>query len=316
MQTTFFASSSTPSTSPCAVRGVPWRCERCQNAPHSTVSGVSDATGIFAADRAGRKSVERERVGLLNNLGAQGLRESIRNIGPIVARIRSVSFSLYGEDLLLHHMQPQRQGFYVDVGAFHPRTLSNTYKLYLRGWRGITIEPNPQVAEVFKKIRPRDTHLTVGIAAESSTLTYYKFKDSAQNTFDSARAANLHDTEAVEKVPVPCLPLNDVFQRYCRDQPVDLISVDCEGRDFEVVQSLDWSRYRPTVVIVEDFEQFGNGATAPDAGAIRSFFLDRDYALASQAIFSFFYVDRHAFSRTDRNTGFRLDQSQLGLLAL
>ena len=234
---------------------------------------------------------------------------------PILQRIRSVSFAYYAEDLLLSHLCPQRTGSYVDVGAFHPRELSNTYKLYLRGWSGVTIEPNPDAAAAFRRIRPRDTHLTIGCAEQQSELTYHKFRDAAQNTFDTARAAELQ-AEKIGEVSIPCMPLNEVFDQYCRDRCPDLLNVDCEGRDLQVIQSLDWRRHRPTVLIIEDFEQFDAGALAtPKDSAIRSFMLTQDYAAASQAVFSFFYVDRHAFGPTDRESGFRLDRSQLRQLA-
>lgn len=244
-----------------------------------------------------------------------GAQHGLSGILPVLQRIRSVSFAQFAEDVLLSHMHPQASGFYVDVGAFHPQVHSNTYKLYLKGWSGLTIEPNPSAAAAFQHARPRDTHLTIGIADRNSDLTYYKFRNPAENTFDAARAADMR-SEAVESVPIKCMPLNDVFERYCRDRHVDLLNIDCEGRDLQVVQSLDWRRYRPTLLIIEDFEQFETGASPiPGSSAIRSFMLEQDYATVSQAVFSFLYVDRHAFTQTGRPSGFRLDRSQLGLLA-
>jgi len=36
-------------------------------------------------------------------------------------------------------------------------------------------------------------------------------------------------------------------------QRIDLMSVDVEGLDLEVLQSNDWERFRPRVVVAEDF---------------------------------------------------------------
>jgi hypothetical protein len=159
--------------------------------------------------------------GVRRYLADARVQDGIRGVVPMLRRVRSVSFSQYGEDLLLTHMKPLGNGLYVDVGAFHPWEHSNTYKLYLKGWNGITIEPNPDRADIFKAARPRDQHLTLGIADSASTLTYYKFRDSAQNTFDAGRAAEMR-TELVGEVAVECMPLNDVFEEYCRDRQVDL----------------------------------------------------------------------------------------------
>src|SRR5687767_11168484 len=67
------------------------------------------------------------------------------------------SFSSAGEDMILRHMigSDKRDGFYVDVGAYHPTLFSNTYFFYLHGWRGINIEARPGSQRLFNEIRPR-----------------------------------------------------------------------------------------------------------------------------------------------------------------
>jgi len=234
---------------------------------------------------------------------------------PSVWKYVRVSFAQYGEDMILSHMEPQGHGFYVDVGAYQPRSKSNTYKLYLNGWNGITIEPNPDVTALFKQMRPRDTHLNIGVSNSTSELTYHKFAEANMNSFDP-RWQQRNGVEVLERVTIKCVTLTDVFEQHCPNRQIDLLSVDCEGYDMQVIESLNWSRYRPTVVIIEDFAQFRNGGDPSVPTPIRSFMLERHYAFASQTVFSCFYVDRLAFGRRDRNEGFRLDNSQLGGLAL
>jgi len=234
---------------------------------------------------------------------------------PSAYKYMRVSFSQFGEDVLLQNMMPQNRGFYVDVGAYQPARGSNTYKLYLKGWSGVTIEPNPDVASAFKKIRPRDTHVTAGVAKSASVLTYHRFSNPIVNNFN----ADLQPRDGLtvlERVPVECAPLTDILDEHCRDRRIDLLNVDCESYDLQALESLDWARYRPTVVIVEDFEQFrtgieGDGAPTP----IRSFLAEQQYAFASQAVFSSLFVDRLAFGQPARNEGFRLDSSLLNELA-
>lgn len=73
----------------------------------------------------------------------------------------AVSYSSSGQDMILAHLlgPGYLEGFYVDVGAWQPRIGSNTFGLYRRGWRGITIEPRRGSTESFRRVRPRDTHL-------------------------------------------------------------------------------------------------------------------------------------------------------------
>ena len=52
-------------------------------------------------------------------------------------------------------------GFYVDVGAFHPFLFSNTAALHRSGWRGVNVEPNPDMAARLRQARPQDITLEV-----------------------------------------------------------------------------------------------------------------------------------------------------------
>ncbi len=53
------------------------------------------------------------------------------------------SFSQYGEDLIINKiLRKINIGNYLDLGSFHPIHFSNTFILYIRGWRGINIEGN------------------------------------------------------------------------------------------------------------------------------------------------------------------------------
>ena len=149
-----------------------------------------------------------------------------------------------------------------------------------------------------------------GISEKPSKLTYYRFKDAINNTFDAARGAKLKD-DLVEEISVDCIPLRDLVSAHCPGTAIDLLSVDCEGLDQEVLASLDWNATRPTVVIVEDFEQtWAIGRDSAPSG-LRTFLLDRDYAPVAHSAFSFVYVDVTAFDRHDQRSGFCLDQSQL-----
>lgn len=238
---------------------------------------------------------------------------TIRSMYKVLRDISCFSFSQYAEDLLLHHLNAQSQGFYIDVGACHPRNGSTTYGLYLKGWRGITVEPNPDVDHVFKRGRPGDVHLNIGISRQPATMTYHRFEHAEFNTFDDQIACIRPNK--IDHILIPCSPLSEVVRNYASDRPIDLLSIDCEGSDFDVLESLDWSVSRPVAILIEDFEQFDAGAKPGVVGAVRAFLHDRGYAVAAQAIFTFLYVDRHAFNTPCRDSGFRLDQSQLTGLA-
>ena len=64
-------------------------------------------------------------------------------------------YSQYYEDYILGYVfKDYEHGFYVDVGANDPDDMSVTKYFYLAGWRGINIEPIPELVAKLKKSRP------------------------------------------------------------------------------------------------------------------------------------------------------------------
>ena len=58
----------------------------------------------------------------------------------INSEFSKISFSQFGEDLLINKIFKKiNYGKFLDLGSFHPIHYSNTFLLYLRGWRGINI---------------------------------------------------------------------------------------------------------------------------------------------------------------------------------
>lgn len=214
---------------------------------------------------------------------------------PAVAKvIKSLSFGQYAEDVMLAtSLLPTSRGFYVDVGAFHPWRGSNTYKLYLRGWSGLTIEPNPAAEAMFKRMRRRDKHLVMGVAGAEDTLTYYEFDDPKRNTF-SKETADVYVAEndiLIGSRTVACRPLQAILDEHAPGQAIDLMSVDCEGFDLVALNSLDFARSRPAAILVEDFEGFMRRREGEGRSEIEALLLDKGYQFLSQNLFTSLFVD-------------------------
>jgi FkbM family methyltransferase len=167
------------------------------------------------------------------------------------------AYSQEGEDLLLSRIFGKKNnGFYVDVGALHPLRFSNTYYFYKQGWQGINIEPRPGSKLLFDKARPKDINLENGVSNEEKTLTYHIFNEPALNTFSeevALRNSKVSGYAVQKKVSIKTVTLKSVFDRYLKEgQNIDFLSIDVEGLDFEVLQSNDWGKYKPSVILVED----------------------------------------------------------------
>ena len=167
----------------------------------------------------------------------------------------SMSYSQFGEDAFLNAFFGEaKHGYYVDVGAFHPYEISNTYLFYKRGWRGINIEPHPDHFRLFPTCRPRDININAAVSLQEGVVPFtcdghYSGIDDHTHLF---RGRNT----AAQRVDVTALPLSRILDAHLPEgQEIDFLSVDCEGHDHEVLESNDWSKYRPKVVLVEDHGQ-------------------------------------------------------------
>jgi len=189
-----------------------------------------------------------------------------QNIKNILLRIISfyswkphqvIIYSQGGEDLILEGILGNKKtGFWVDVGAHHPQRFSNTYLFYKRGWRGINIDALPGSMKSFKKLRPNDINLEIPIFKEHTKLTYYQFKEPALNGFESEIAIqrNSNPTNSIiRKIEMTGYPLRDVLKKHLPSniQIIDFLTIDVEGLDLQVLESNDWTTYRPRVVVVE-----------------------------------------------------------------
>src|SRR5690349_20235436 len=51
----------------------------------------------------------------------------------------------------------QANGRYIDIGGGHPVADNVSFWFYERGWQGIVVEPQPALAALYARLRPRDT---------------------------------------------------------------------------------------------------------------------------------------------------------------
>ena len=197
----------------------------------------------------------------------------------------SVSFSQFGEDLICRYLCDfGATGFYVDIGAYHPMLFSNTYSLYRRGWRGVGVDPNPSVAELFQRFRPRDIFVNTAVGTDFGCVEMAMFDDPVFNcTSDQLHNVPLPMRHTARLTKVTIQPLREILKRNDVDS-VNFMSIDCEGRDLDVLRSNDWSRCRPSLLCIEDQSVDWQNSS------IVSFLSDLGYTLRARAVFSSIFV--------------------------
>jgi FkbM family methyltransferase len=142
---------------------------------------------------------------------------------------------------------------YLDLGAHHPENISNTKLFYDTGSRGINVEANPVLHKLFLEQRPQDINLNVGVGIKSGFQDFYMIDgESGRNSFIKEVAEGfVMDYPEFAITEVRQLPIFTVEQILHHRRVPDFLSIDIEGMDFEVLQSIDFQRYPFKVVCVE-----------------------------------------------------------------
>jgi FkbM family methyltransferase len=162
---------------------------------------------------------------------------------------------LFQDLWVLSETGSQRNGFFVEIGAFDGVALSNSYLLEKGyGWRGLLVEPNPRYAGAIRATRSasldvRPVHGASGErvdmffvrdAPELSAMEDFAFNDS------HATEREIHDT-----VTQTTVSLNDLLLEYHAPRTIDFMSIDTEGNEVAILTTFDFDRYDIRFMCIE-----------------------------------------------------------------
>lgn len=194
------------------------------------------------------------------------------------------TWAQHGEDVLIDTYFRKSNGFYIDIGAHHPRRYSNTYRLYRKNWRGIAIDPLPGLTRLFSKLRPRDTFLNMGVGHTEGQMDFYEFHDPAVSTFVATQAdqavRNGHKLKIKKSIPINVI--QRVVSDYAAKTPIDLVNIDAEGMDEIILQTWPFEMQKPKMFVIEKLE-----TTDPEPPEILK---KHGYSFYSRAGSSFLYT--------------------------
>jgi FkbM family methyltransferase len=165
------------------------------------------------------------------------------------------SYSLEGEDLILASLlRDVHDGTYIDVGANHPTYVSNTYRLYQMGWRGLAIDGNDAFAPLWASTRPNDRFVQALVSDAVKDAEFLVFPDDTMSSMDTdtgKRYAARFDAAAVMVRKMKTSTLAALRDQYLPASEIHLLTVDVEGEDLNVLKGAALDRMRAGVVVVE-----------------------------------------------------------------
>jgi FkbM family methyltransferase len=148
------------------------------------------------------------------------------------------------ERALLSSYLPAK-GFFVEVGAYQPVALSQTWELEQRGWDGLLIEPIPEHAESLRRERRARVFEVACGRPEQHGETMPIYVAGARSSLKLA-----HGPPSDVRV----VTLDSVLAE-AGARGIDFLSVDVEGAELDVLLGLSFERHRPGLILLEDFAE-------------------------------------------------------------
>lgn len=135
-------------------------------------------------------------------------------------------------------------GIFVEMGALDGITYSNTFAYeQILNWRGILIEANPKSCKRLFHNRRNSTTLCTAISKNFTNLTFEYGRYSA--TFYQPKNINqkyekLFGTKTRTQISIPSFPLGPLLRMH-GIKYIDLFSLDVEGSELDVLDTMDWN---------------------------------------------------------------------------
>lgn len=198
-----------------------------------------------------------------------------------IGKFRSQGYySQFGQDYYLWNSifkTRERPGFFVEVGANHPRANSNTLLLEQNGWKGVAFDPIAAFKPMWEKERTTKFH-NVAVSAQRETRRFVEILSDIgwEHALSGFEGFLRPDDVAIHKsrtYDVQCGPLSDYIEP---GQPIDIVFIDVEGAEELVLSGIDFHQLKPQYFLVENMAKPGGSAN------VRDILSDKGYRLIAR----------------------------------
>lgn len=174
--------------------------------------------------------------------------------------------ALFDMDHKIDRYLPESGGFFIEAGGNDGFRQSNTYHLERRrNWRGLLVEPVPELCDEARLERPASTVVNAALVAEDydeptarirygglmSVVAGARGDDAADRSWiTQGLAMGSLGLEDEYEIDVPARTLSSILDE--QDVPeIDLLSLDVEGYEPQVLAGLDLDRHAPRYALIE-----------------------------------------------------------------
>jgi len=169
-------------------------------------------------------------------------------------------YSQHGEGKIIHEFFKNKKGVLLSLGENDGKTLSNVLGLIEVGWIAHLVEPSEHCFNELKNRHSENKNVNcykLAIGNSNSLVDFYESgthlgtgDTSLLSSIDKNEIKRWGKTAKFESKKTQCL----TFESFIKEAEIlnfDLISIDCEGLDFDILKQIDFIKYTPSMVVVE-----------------------------------------------------------------
>ena len=186
---------------------------------------------------------------------ARGLTSELASFMQFYGSHFQMSRSQYAQDIfVMYATDNKRGGVFLEIGGGDGVSLSNSLALARNfNWRGALVEPDPVQFVLCKAMRKADAQvMRVGVSPRGMNGRMQLIQAGVLSALSGYEGADGHAAirrMSRRRTNVDVIPISEVIRQL---PPLDYLSLDIEGAELSVLETLDWSRiYRPKTLTVE-----------------------------------------------------------------
>lgn len=215
---------------------------------------------------------------------------------PTILAAQVKYYGQYAEDLIIQSLlkatlpekYETRKIKYLDIGANHPINMSNTWLLYCDGMTGTLVEPNPDMFEDLISIRPNDVLIqgAIGTQQDIDRASLFVSNRHELSSLNKEFIQEYNETrkfdDNIKEIDVRLFDINQIIEEHYQEHGIDFLNIDVESLDFEILETMNFDKYKPKVICIEPSDCFSHLDNHKNSDRINKFLQHYSYHLVAE----------------------------------
>ena len=149
--------------------------------------------------------------------------------------------------------------YFVEIGAHDGKSLSNSINFIKKGWKAISIEANPFVFKKLKKNLQKYSNvkpINIACSTKEGKDFLYIGTDGKLGMYSTLCEDNnswFNFSRSNKKISVKVSTLETILNKLKYPSDFSILLIDTEGMDFEVLEGMNFKKYKPRIIITEEY---------------------------------------------------------------